>query len=51
MVAEEELRAIGLRIFAALIEAENTPSRMLFAHEGYRVHDVVYVTKRDSEDA
>jgi len=47
--AEEELRA--MRIFAALIEAENTPSRMLFAHEGYRVHDVVYVTKRDSEDA
>ena len=48
--AEEELRAMGLPIFAALIEAENTPSRMLFAREGYKTHDVVYVTKRESED-
>jgi len=49
--AEQELRAMGLHIFAALTEAENTPSRVLFAREGYRTHDVVYVTKRDSDDA
>lgn len=49
--AEQELRRMGLRVFAALIETDNTASRALFAREGYKTYDVVYVTKRDSEDA
>jgi len=48
--AEEQLRAMGLRIFAGLIEADNNASLALFAREGYKMHDTVYVTKRDSED-
>ena len=49
--AETELRARGLRIFAALIEGENEPSLHLFKRVGYKTHDVYYVSKRDSEDA
>lgn len=48
--AEDELRAMGLHIFAALIESENTASRSLFAREGYTTHDIVYVSKRESEE-
>jgi ribosomal protein S18 acetylase RimI-like enzyme len=49
--AEQELRSIGLHIFAALIETDNDASRRLFAQEGYRAHDIVYMTKRDSDEA
>lgn len=49
--AEERLHAMGLHIFAGLIEADNIASLALFAKKGYRRHDVVYVTKRDSEGA
>jgi len=48
--AEQELRSIGLHIFAALIECDNDASRRLFSREGYRTHDIVYVTKRDSDE-
>lgn len=49
--AEQELHSIGLHIFAALIETDNDASRRLFVREGYREHDIVYVTKRDSDQA
>jgi ribosomal protein S18 acetylase RimI-like enzyme len=49
VAAEQELRAAGLQIFAVLIEADNNASRELFAREGYKSHDVVYMSKRDSE--
>lgn len=48
--AEAELRAAGLHIFAALIEGENLASQNLFTREGYKTHDIVYVSKRDSQD-
>jgi GNAT superfamily N-acetyltransferase len=48
--AEQEVRAAGLQIFAVLIEADNKASRELFAREGYKTHDVVYMSKRDSDD-
>src|SRR3972149_3288332 len=48
--AEQELRAAGLQIFAVLIEADNNASRELFAREGYKTHDVVYMSKRDGDD-
>ena len=48
--AEQELRAASLQIFAVLIEADNNASRELFAREGYKAHDVVYMSKRDSDD-
>jgi ribosomal protein S18 acetylase RimI-like enzyme len=48
--AEDELRAMDIHIFAALIESENTASQSLFAREGYKTHTIVYVSKRDSED-
>ncbi len=48
--AENELRARGYHIFAALIEGDNAASLSLFEHEQYRNHDVVYVSKRDRED-
>ena len=48
---EQELRSIGLHIFAALIETDNDASRRLFAREGYRAHDIVYMTKWDSDEA
>ncbi len=47
--AEDELRAMGLYLFAALIESENAASRSLFAREGYKTHDIVYVSKRENE--
>lgn len=48
--AEQELRASGLQIFAVLIEADNDASRRLFARKGYKAHDVVYMSKRNSDD-
>lgn len=48
--AEQELRAAGLQIFAVLIEADNSASRELFARERCKTHDVVYMSKRDSDD-
>jgi ribosomal protein S18 acetylase RimI-like enzyme len=48
--AEQELRAMGLRIFAVLVEADNTASQELFAREGYKTNDAVYMSKRDSDD-
>jgi ribosomal protein S18 acetylase RimI-like enzyme len=48
--AEKELRAMGIRIFAVLIEADNTTSQKLFARVGYKTHNIVYMTKRESDD-
>jgi GNAT superfamily N-acetyltransferase len=48
--AEQELRAIGFQIFAVLIEADNNASQELFAREGYKAHDIVYMSKRNSDD-
>jgi ribosomal protein S18 acetylase RimI-like enzyme len=48
--AEQELRAMGLQIFAVLVEADNNASQELFAREGYKTHDIVYMSKRDSDD-
>jgi ribosomal protein S18 acetylase RimI-like enzyme len=48
--AEKELRAMGIRIFAVLIEADNMTSRKFFSREGYKTHDIVYMTKRESAD-
>jgi ribosomal protein S18 acetylase RimI-like enzyme len=48
--AEEQLREMGLQIFAGLIETDNKASLALFAKEGYKTHDIVYVSKRESED-
>jgi ribosomal protein S18 acetylase RimI-like enzyme len=48
--AEQELRAMGFQIFAVLIEVDNNASRELFAQEGYKAHDIVYMSKRDSDD-
>ncbi len=47
--AEKELRARGIQVFAALIENENVASLSLFQREGYKTHDVAYVSKRDGE--
>lgn len=48
--AERELRDIGFQIFAVLIEADNNASQELFAQEGYKAHDIVYMSKRNSDD-
>jgi ribosomal protein S18 acetylase RimI-like enzyme len=48
--AEEELRKIGLQIFAVLVEADNNASQGIFAREGYKTSDVVYMSKRNNED-
>jgi len=48
--AERELREMGFRIFAVLIEADNNASQELFAREGYKAHDIVYMSKRNSDD-
>ncbi len=48
--AEQELRAMGFQIFAVLIEADNNASQELFAREGYKAHDIVYMSKRNSND-
>jgi GNAT superfamily N-acetyltransferase len=48
--AERELRGMGFQIFAVLIEADNNASQELFAQEGYKAHDIVYMSKRNSDD-
>jgi N-acetylglutamate synthase len=48
--AERELREMGFRIFAVLIEADNNASQELFAREGCKAHDIVYMSKRNSDD-
>jgi ribosomal protein S18 acetylase RimI-like enzyme len=48
--AERELRAMGFQVFAVLIEADNNASQELFAREGYKAHDIVYMSKRNSND-
>jgi N-acetylglutamate synthase len=49
--AEDLIHAKGLTICAALIEHHNAASLALFKHEGYRIDDVYYVTKRDRPNA
>jgi ribosomal protein S18 acetylase RimI-like enzyme len=49
--AERELREMGFRVFAVLIEADNDASQELFAREGYKAHDTVYMSKRNSDDS
>jgi ribosomal protein S18 acetylase RimI-like enzyme len=49
--AERVLRKHGVRIFCALIEAENEASRRLFKKCGYLEHrDIIYFSKRESND-
>ncbi len=48
--AERELHEMGFRIFGVLIEADNNASQELFAREGYKAHDIVYMSKRNSDD-
>jgi GNAT superfamily N-acetyltransferase len=49
--AEERLRAEGIRITAALIQADNATSLELFAALGYVAHDeVVYLSRRDAPE-
>ena len=48
--AEQALREKGIHVFAALIEHENMASLNLFQREGYKMHNIVYVSKRDSKD-
>jgi ribosomal protein S18 acetylase RimI-like enzyme len=40
----------GLTIAAALVEHENEASLGLFKSEGFQVHDIYYLTKRDRPD-
>ena len=37
---------LGLEVWAALIERDNTASQILFERSGYGRHDLVYVSKR-----
>ena len=49
--AEDALRKKGFKIFATLIEGVNPESKALFERCGYYTHDdIVYVSKRDSQD-
>jgi ribosomal protein S18 acetylase RimI-like enzyme len=53
LIAESEkiLRKCGVRIFCVLIEEYNDESKKLFKKCGYvEQHDVIYFTKRDSDD-
>jgi ribosomal protein S18 acetylase RimI-like enzyme len=54
LIAESEriLKTRGVRIFCALIEADNISSKKLFKKCGYTEgHDITYFSKRHSEDA
>jgi N-acetylglutamate synthase len=49
LIAEAErwfTQEVGLEVWAALIERENTASQALFESMGYGRHDLVYVSKR-----
>jgi len=49
--AEDYLHAQGIRVIAALIEDENTPSMATFAKAGYEAWEgIVYFSKRPSWD-
>jgi len=49
--AERVLRKHGIKIFCALIEAENEASKRLFKKCGYLEHrDIIYFSKRESDD-
>ncbi len=48
--AERGLRSRGMRIFAALIEAENGASRSLFENLGYTSSDILYYRVKDRDD-
>jgi ribosomal protein S18 acetylase RimI-like enzyme len=49
--AERVLRKHGIRIFCALIEAENEASKRLFKKCGYVEHrDIIYFSKREYDD-
>lgn len=48
--SERILRTRGVRIFCALIEADNIPSKELFKKCGYtECRDITYFSKRDNE--
>lgn len=48
-MAEQELEAAGLQMFAALIEEDNLPSIKLFEKLGYTFHpDIKYFTRKKS---
>jgi ribosomal protein S18 acetylase RimI-like enzyme len=47
--AENDLRARGFHVLAALIESDNSASLSLFQRNGYKTHDIFYVSKRDGE--
>ena len=52
LIAEGEkiMHKRGLRIFCALIEESNVPSKELFKKCGYsESHDILYFSKRDSD--
>jgi ribosomal protein S18 acetylase RimI-like enzyme len=50
--AENVLRKHGVNIFCALVNEDNTASINLFKKCGYVEHsDIIYFSKRDSEDA
>lgn len=44
-------QVLGLEIWAALIESDNTESLALFAALGFRRHDIVYVSQRTRAEA
>jgi ribosomal protein S18 acetylase RimI-like enzyme len=49
--AEQELSAIGVKVFAVQIHEHNERSRKLFAELGYQEHtDIVYCSKRSGPD-
>ncbi len=53
LIAESErvLRKQGVKIFCALIEKSNNPSKELFKKCGYvEHHDIIYFSKRDNEE-
>jgi len=41
---------MGFQIFAVLIEGDNNASQEMFAREGYKALDIVYMSKRTSND-
>jgi GNAT superfamily N-acetyltransferase len=54
LIAEAErwfTQEVGLEVWAALIEQDNTTSQALFEHMGYGRHDLVYVSKRTRPEA
>ncbi|MDD1772224.1 MAG: GNAT family N-acetyltransferase [Methanomassiliicoccales archaeon] len=49
--AEDELRAMDIRVYSVLIHADNSASRHLFNELGYKEHDdIVYLSKRLEDD-